>query len=469
MPKPVADFEGLSSADSQVKVPMADTSGSAGRFAFGEVINMAIGFFSKSTGQPLCAPQTTQQMWTGTACASGAFSDAVLRYDTLAHRWIVAKPGSGGYCIAVSQGEDPTAGWFRYEFPVSVPGEPAGADFWKLSVWRDSYTFSTRDLVRPSLHASAGAAIYGDYVAAFQRNAMLSGRPASAVEFLVPQTPAPADAFYLLPASAEGSAIAPARGAAAPFVQRFEGTSDRLDVWNLDVDWQHPAAATFTRTAELPVAPYTSDVPAVTQPPIAGAQVPTLSPDATVLEQPLIWRRTGGRDTIYGALTTAVPSPAGTHAGIRWFELQDIRHRWDVTQQGTYAPADGSSRWLESLNVDRHGDIAMVFNVSGPHRYPSLHYTGRLPADPPGTMRTEQTLINGAGSQGPGALGSARATCQQDCPFGDYSQTSVDPVDGCTFWVAGEYYPSQAQASDGEFATRIGSFRFPGCHSGRPD
>lgn len=193
-PAPATDFEGLSSADSQVKVPMADTSGSAGHFAFGEVINMAIGFFSKSTGRPLCAPQTTQQMWTGTACASGAFSDAVLRYDTFAHRWIVAKPASGGYCIAVSEGEDPDAGWFRYEFPVSVPGEPAGADFWKLSVWRDSYTFSTRDVVRTSLHSS-GPAVYGDYVAAFQRNAMLSGQPTSAVVFLVPQTPAPADSF----------------------------------------------------------------------------------------------------------------------------------------------------------------------------------------------------------------------------------------------------------------------------------
>jgi hypothetical protein len=37
---------------------------------------------------------------------------------------------------------------------------------------------------------------------------------------------------------------------------------------------------------------------------------------------------------------------------------------------------------------------------------------------------------------------------------------SVDPVDDCTFWYTQEYY---AAVSNGGWATRIGSFRFPGC------
>jgi hypothetical protein len=37
---------------------------------------------------------------------------------------------------------------------------------------------------------------------------------------------------------------------------------------------------------------------------------------------------------------------------------------------------------------------------------------------------------------------------------------SVDPVDDCTFWYTQEYY---AATSGSGWATRIGSFRFPGC------
>jgi hypothetical protein len=58
--------------------------------------------------------------------------------------------------------------------PVSVPGEPVGGDFWKLGVWGDSHTFSTRDLVRSTgSGGTAGITVFGDFVAAFDREAML--------------------------------------------------------------------------------------------------------------------------------------------------------------------------------------------------------------------------------------------------------------------------------------------------------
>ena len=40
---------------------------------------------------------------------------------------------------------------------------------------------------------------------------------------------------------------------------------------------------------------------------------------------------------------------------------------------------------------------------------------------------------------------------------------SVDPSDDCTFWYANEYYSSVSNGINGNWQTRIGSFRFPGC------
>jgi hypothetical protein len=44
----------------------------------------------------------------------------------------------------------------------------------------------------------------------------------------------------------------------------------------------------------------------------------------------------------------------------------------------------------------------------------------------------------------------------------DYSTTTIDPSDDCTFWYVGDY----VQAAAENYRTRIGAFRLPGC--GKP-
>ena len=103
--------------------------------------------------------------------------------------------------------------------------------------------------------------------------------------------------------------------------------------------------------------------------------------------------------------------------------------------------------------MDRNGNIAIGFNVSGSSVYPSIHYAGRQPTDPLGTLPSgELSLIDGGGIQ------------HDDLFFGDYSQMTIDPVDDCTFWYTGSYYPTTSTPND--WHTRIGSFRFTNC-SGR--
>ena len=42
--------------------------------------------------------------------------------------------------------------------------------------------------------------------------------------------------------------------------------------------------------------------------------------------------------------------------------------------------------------------------------------------------------------------------------WGDYSMTTIDPVDNLTFWHTNEYYPVTSSAN---WFTRVGKFQFP--------
>src|SRR5439155_1320106 len=113
-----------------------------------------------------------------------------------------------------------------------------------------------------------------------------------------------------------------------------------------------------------------------------------------------------------------------------------------------------SLRWMEIAAMDKAGDIALGYSVSSSTIYPSVRYTGRIPTDPLGTMASEASLWEGAGSQ----TGYSR--------WGDYTSMQIDPSDDCTFWYVNEYLPA---THDYAWYTRIGSFKFTGCGQAAPD
>jgi hypothetical protein len=117
-------------------------------------------------------------------------------------------------------------------------------------------------------------------------------------------------------------------------------------------------------------------------------------------------------------------------------------------QTGTYALDDGLHRWMGSSAMDKAGNIAVGYSVSGQFLFPSIRYATRSASDPLGTLGNEVELHAGTGAQ----LRSFNR-------WGDYSSMSVDP-DGCTFWYTQEYYANSARF---DFKTRIGSIQVPGC------
>jgi hypothetical protein len=162
----------------------------------------------------------------------------------------------------------------------------------------------------------------------------------------------------------------------------------------------------------------------------------------------LVYRSFADHQALVLAQTVAA-SDSTSHTALRWYELRSTGGPWSIYQQGTYAP-DAEDRWLPSPGMDRAGDIAIGFDVSGTDLFPSIRYVGREPGDPLGTLpRAEGTVVTGGGAQLDGD------------EFGDYSQMTVDPTNDCTLWFTAPYYESSN--FDHDFSTRIAAFRFPAC------
>jgi uncharacterized membrane protein len=104
--------------------------------------------------------------------------------------------------------------------------------------------------------------------------------------------------------------------------------------------------------------------------------------------------------------------------------------------------------------MDHVGNIAVGYSVSSSSLNPGIRFTGRSPGDPAGTLSSELTIQNGAGSQN-GGLNR----------WGDYSALSVDPVDDCTMWYTTEYLKTNGSFN---WSTRMGNFKFASC-SAAPD
>ncbi len=419
-----------------------DTVGDVGPNHYIQMVNSSrVQIFNK-TGTVLAGPFVLHSLWTlGGACASG-LGDPIVLYDGLADRWLMSELASTGnhLCVYVSQTADPvTGGWFLYDFTG-----PQFPDYPKYAVWPDAYYVSTNE---------SSPAVY-----ALDRVQMLSGQPATFQRFT-----APALAGFLFqaltPSDLDGPTAPPA-GSRNYFMRHRDDevhnvgandpTRDFLEVWEFHVDFADPANSTFTGPTNIAVSEFSSELCGLTsffcfpQPGTAT----TLDPLREVVMWRLQYRNFGSHETLVGNFVTDVD---GTdHGGIRWFELRRTppgSGSWALFQEGTFAP-DAADRWMGSIAMDGAGDIALGYSVSSTSVFPSIRYVGRLASDPQGQLpQGEHTLIAGGASQ------------TTTTRWGDYSSMNVDPSDDCTFWYTNEYIPS----GTGDWATRIGSFRFPSC------
>lgn len=145
-----------------------------------------------------------------------------------------------------------------------------------------------------------------------------------------------------------------------------------------------------------------------------------------------------------GKLWTAhsVLDSGGSRSVARWYEVD--MGDWpnggspSLNQSGEIDLGGDQWTFFPAIYTNDNGGTAMVYGQSSPTEFVSVHATGRLASDSIGTMGSTTELM----------IGDASASGR----WGDYFDIAVDPTDGTTFWMVGEY-----QTSSG-WVTSINSF-----------
>jgi hypothetical protein len=495
-PATLANFEGLSNLDNfnifGFRVNPPDPVGDVGPNHYVEIINLIFAVYDKN-GNKLLGPVDTGTLWSGFAVpdCTDPSGDPIVLYDQLADRWILSQFTTRGFdengdfnglpfynCVAISQTGDPTGAYFRYAFITSQPSSTSAffPDYPKYGVWTDSYVITSRDF--------GSADEYGITVYALEKNKMVNGQPARAVQFFIDGNDPdllPLVGDGLLPADIDGKQK-PKNAAAIPIVGTqddgagYGATFDALNIWDLRVHWNAGAAAdaSLKLAAQLPTAAFDSIFPCgepgsrdcLPQP---GITNPQQYLDILSYRQRPTWRLAYRNFKDHETLVTnqSVEARPGV-AGVRWYEIRrDGAGNYSLYQQGTYAPADGVHRWMGSVAQDKQGNMVLGYSVvNGVNVFPGIRYTGRLAGDPLGQLTLgEGTIINGSGVQ-----------TTTNSRWGDYTSMNVDPTDDCTFWYVNEYYqvsgvplplpppPLPPPGTTAPWQTRIASFKVPGCN-----
>ncbi len=344
-------------------------------------------------------------------------------------------PQTGPYsmCYAVSVTTDPLGPYYRYQFIRSL-----FPDYPRPAVWPDGY-------YTPS---STSDNFIQKHACVADRTRMLQGLAATEQCVIIDGV------NFLNNADIDGQALPPA---GAPNIIMAAGGSqlhqifddDGIYTWQFHVDWNDATKTGLRGPARIAVAPYhylcdgqlTNCVP---QPDTNRR----LDAQGDKLMQRLVYRNVNGHEAIVALHSINTAAGGG---GVRWYEFRLNNTRDPVLyQQGTYAP-DSLYRWLPSMAIDRKGNIGVGYSFGGSTNFPGQRFAARLASDPAGQLTFHETvLVQGEASQ------------KNQSRWEDYTTTTLDPTDDCTFWYVGDYLKKGATG----YSTRIGAFRIPGCREG---
>jgi hypothetical protein len=451
-----------------------DTNAAVGDTQVVQWVNVCYAVFDKSSGALIAGPFAGTNFWKGfgAPCETNNDGDIIIQWDKAHHRWLAAQNVFNGppfyTCVAVSQTADATGSYFRYTFPQQ-PGFP---DYPKWGLTSEAY-YQTQNIFNVTIPSQP---FLGVNVCAYQADRMRAGRSASQVCIFDNSNGTLFD-DSMLPADDD------TRGESGPEVllgaiDNFFPGDTHVYEFVFTVDFEEPANSTLTGVdGSMPIS-----VPAFelafcgTPPNLTTNCVPQPDSEASEVFFGQVWGLPPGGlvdtlDTLGDRLMYRLQRFAGEESGTqhylvthnvnnttavaaRWYEFRAPEGSTSLSlHQSGQTPDDGHYRWMGSIAMDRHGDIALGYSRSSARRgdYPSIYIAGQTAGDPPGTTEKEALIKKGSGSQ---YVSFDR--------WGDYSSMALDGTDLCTFWYTTEFYPV-----DGSFAwdTWVASLKFRNCLS----
>jgi hypothetical protein len=427
---PGIDFEGIGANGSEP----SDNNMAVGPNHIVETVNTEWAVYDK-TGHIFAGfPKTLGSIWTGLGppCTNEG-GDPIVQYDRVADRWLLSQLGSFSapfsLCIAISKTSDPTGAYFLYQYAFgnNFPDYP------HYGVWPTATNSAYLQMAHLFLNLQS---FVGTAACAYDRAAMLAGN-ANPVQICFTIQ---GDGGFM-PSDLDGSTPPPS-GSPGYFIT-FETSS--LHQFQLTPNFANPNSSTFTGPINIPVNAFTPLCGGGTCVPQSGT-TQKLDSLADRMMYRLAYRNFGDHEAL--VINHSVAN--GSSGGPRWYEIRTPNNTPTIFQQGTFAP-DSTFRWMGSIAMDKSGDMLLSYSISSAAIDPGIAYTGRVPADAPGTMESENVLLNGTHFQ------------QGHSRWGDYSAMRIDPADDCTFWFVNQYLKSNG---DFIWGTHIGSFAFTGCGGG---
>lgn len=435
----IANFDGSTSLAGFFPL---DPTGAVGPNHFVQAVNSNYQVFSK-TGTPLTSAISLGALFPH---SHNNIGDPIVMYDKFADRWVITEfnynPSTGEIkeiMLAVSSTGDPTGTYYIYSF---IPDAADFADYPKYSIWSDGY-YETCNCDNQK-------------VTVYERTKMLNG-DTTAGFIVIPSVATPHNIFFC-PQTLYADGQLPPYGSPQYlfyFTDDNWGSSftDQIKIYKITTNWTNKTG-TIAPDNSLATQPFNSYFTGGTYDAISQ---PGTSQKIDALDGFFSYRIPYLKWTGYNIALMCTPVNVGSTshiiAGIRWYELhQDTTTKaWSIFQQGTYAPADGVSRWNPGISMDMNGSIGLAYSVSDSTSvYPGTRFTGRKICDSLGIMTlAESTAITGLSSN------------TSNNRWGDYSQTTIDPSDGITFWHTNQY-----MGASNALKTRIFSFQVGVCVTG---
>ncbi len=404
-PTLLTNFIGGQFGDTGANLIPPDTCGAIGPNHFVSGTNRSLGIFNRTSGAKISAVSFN------TFFNTTNLGDPRVGYDQHHNRWVINISNfSNRIYLAYSLTSDPTGAWFKTNVLVSQ-GFDAGR-------WPDYQTL--------------GFDANGIYFAAY-----MVGNPARMSIFAVDKAP------LLQAVPALGTVTAwrdlPWEGAIQPCVTYGDSGGVFL-VSRQSSTLMRVRQITGALSAPSLVEKGTASVPSHNSAPSAP-QGGTSAELDTIDYRPMnaVYRN----GSIY---TTHCVSISG-RAGVRWYQIGTS----PVSTLQNGAIDDPVRHYhMPSISVNAANEVLLGFSGSSPSEFAAAYIAGRKPSDPPGQVSTPQVYKAG---EGPYTQLSSTGTNR----WGDYSLTSIDPLDDSTFWTIQEY----ARTSN-TWVTRVASAKYQG-------
>ncbi len=429
------NFTGATLADAAAFPP--DTMGAVGPTQFIVAINGRIRSFNKTTGTADGVLNVNTDVFFNSVMtpptASNFTSDPRIRYDRLSGRWIIIiidVPGGAGALanrVLLAVSDTPTITnstvftFFQYQISTTLFADypTLGVDNNALYIGANMFTLAgafdstAATVVRKSSILGAGPIVFTNFPG------LAVGTGAG------PYTPQGVDNYD--PAATEGY-----------FIGVDNAVFSQLDIRRVSNPGTTPTLSA-TLTVTVPTTTFPNPVTHLGNTGGNNGRLDSLDDRlfAAHYRDGRLWTAHNIRVSAAGVASTA----AAARNAVRWYELQNLTTTPTLRQSGTIFDnaatlAAAQQYWIPSVMVNGQGHAALGFSAAGTNFRADAATTGRLAGDTLGTTQgtpvrytSSSTAYNPASD--PGGTSGRR--------WGDYSYTSLDPLDDMTMWTIQQF------------------------------